>query len=453
MKISKRNLTIQRNPLSPCGGEGGHERSECRVRGSHTALFLTLLSFLIPLTLHAATTGDPLPPPTGRLVDYTEIQEIFDKRCVECHEGDTAPNALNLIDTRSYNLIFDEASQEVPNLKRVKPGNAEQSYLFQKINQPVPKSGNRMPVGFTLPVEEQVAIRDWINQGALPVNRSPVLLKAPTLTPAAPRAGEGIRFSVEASDPNNDPFTITWTFGDGSTATGANVVHTYATVGVFSAVLSVKDNRNGERLEPLEVTVVADSDADADGIPNLSDADDDGDGFTDGIEILAQTDPLNAASTPLGGSAVTPQALALTQFKAKFDFKKSPNDGLSARIVVSLPDAFTVSGQTALIDLGGVVRSATFDPKGAFASATDSVKLKLKKQKTGGLSGDISIKLKASTLAESFLGVQQAAEPDADVAALPRTVSVFLGGTVYTSVATFTYKRKKAGPGAAALAK
>jgi len=427
---------------------------QCATGGlpARAAALVLLLAFASPL-LFAAATGDPLPPTTGRLVDYTEIQDIFDKRCVECHEGDAAPNALNLIDTRSYNLLFDEASQEVPNLKRVKPGNAEQSYLFQKINQAVPKSGTRMPVGFTLPVAEQVAIRDWINQGALPVNRNPILVKAPTLTPASPRAGEGTRFSVEASDPNSDPITISWDFGDGVTATGANVVHTYAAIGTFNVLLTVKDNRNGERLEPLQVTVIADADTDADGIPNLTDADDDADGFTDGIELAAQTDPLNAASTPLGGSTVTPGALTISQFKAKFDFKKSPNDSLSARVIATVPDAFTVSGQALLIDLGGVVRSATFDAKGEFANATDSMKLKVKKQKTGGLTADISLKLKASLLAESFLGVQKASESDAAAAALPRAVSVFLAGTVQTTTANFTYKRKKSGPGSSSLAK
>jgi len=79
--------------------------------------------------------------------------------------------------------------------------------------------------------------------------------------------------------------------------------------------------------------------------------------------------------------------------------------------------------------------------------------LKVKKQKSGGLAADIAIKLKAAQLAESFLGLQKTTEPDADDPALPRTVSVFLAGTVQTTTSSFTYKRKKSGPGSSSLAK
>ena len=50
-----------------------------------------------------------------------------------------------------------------------------------------------------------------------------------------------VNFSASATDGDNDPLTYTWTFGDGSTATGANVSYTYNTVGAYDATVQVSD--------------------------------------------------------------------------------------------------------------------------------------------------------------------------------------------------------------------
>jgi hypothetical protein len=414
---------------------------------------MILFSFATAFGAHAASSGDELPPPTGAIVDYSVVQDIFNRRCLECHEGDDAPNELTLIDIRSYTLIVDEASHEVPSLKRVKPGSSKMSYLFQKINTPVPKSGSRMPIGFVLPVEEQVAIRDWIDQGALPLNRNPSLVSGPSATPEAPRVGEGVRFSVEANDPNGDPLEFAWTFGDGTSASGASVVHTYAAAGMFSATVSITDGRTGLREATLDLTVSADSDTDGDGIPNLSDADDDNDGFTDAIELAAGSDPLDAASTPLGGSSATPQTLVLAQAKVKLSYKKPDTDGLSAKLSFSLSSETLSPAQQFYVDLGGIVLSGTPDAKGSLKTETLNAKLKSKKQRTGGVSGELSLRVKGGDFSAALLGLQLASAADADEAALPRTVSLFFGGMVYTAQRDFYYKRRKGGNGAAGVVK
>ncbi len=48
-----------------------------------------------------------------------------------------------------------------------------------------------------------------------------------------------------------------WDFGDGSTATGAQVQHTYATAGSFSAVLSVVDDLGGESTDVINLEIAA----------------------------------------------------------------------------------------------------------------------------------------------------------------------------------------------------
>jgi len=66
----------------------------------------------------------------------------------------------------------------------------------------------------------------------------------PTLTaPATDTAGQAISFSGAETDPNPGAGTITysWKFDDGATATGAAVVHAFATAGPHTATLTVGD--------------------------------------------------------------------------------------------------------------------------------------------------------------------------------------------------------------------
>ena len=44
-----------------------------------------------------------------------------------------------------------------------------------------------------------------------------------------------------SSDPDNDPLTYAWTFGDGATGTGAAPTHAYTTTGVYDVCLVVND--------------------------------------------------------------------------------------------------------------------------------------------------------------------------------------------------------------------
>ena len=44
-----------------------------------------------------------------------------------------------------------------------------------------------------------------------------------------------------SSDPNGDPLTSAWTFGDGQTSTALNPVHTYASAGAYAVTLVVSD--------------------------------------------------------------------------------------------------------------------------------------------------------------------------------------------------------------------
>ena len=77
-----------------------------------------------------------------------------------------------------------------------------------------------------------------------------------TLDPSSGTAPLAISFDASASsDPDGDPLTYSWNFGDGDTANGQVVNHTYTTVGSFTAVLIVNDGNGGNDTHSATVTV------------------------------------------------------------------------------------------------------------------------------------------------------------------------------------------------------
>ena len=69
------------------------------------------------------------------------------------------------------------------------------------------------------------------------------------------RPGESTNFSASATDPGNDTLTYSWDFGDGNTAEGENVTHTFTDNGNYSVTLTVTDSDGASTSQTLEVQV------------------------------------------------------------------------------------------------------------------------------------------------------------------------------------------------------
>jgi hypothetical protein len=107
--------------------------------------------------------------PVASGVDYvTEIQPIFNSRCITCHSGASAPQGLRLDANNSYANLVDVPSNEVPSLLRVEPGDPDNSYLVQKV-EGTADVGGQMPLGGPpLSASTIALIRQWISDGANP---------------------------------------------------------------------------------------------------------------------------------------------------------------------------------------------------------------------------------------------------------------------------------------------
>ncbi|MEU4291373.1 ThuA domain-containing protein [Kribbella sp. NPDC026596] len=77
-----------------------------------------------------------------------------------------------------------------------------------------------------------------------------------TASPTQGKAPLKVDFAATAADPEGDlPLTYTWSFGDGSTATGQTVSHTFTTPGTHIAVATVTDSRGAAGTATVDVTV------------------------------------------------------------------------------------------------------------------------------------------------------------------------------------------------------
>jgi PKD repeat protein len=61
--------------------------------------------------------------------------------------------------------------------------------------------------------------------------------------------------SAGSSDPDGDPITFSWKFGDGGTSTAANPRHTYSADGAYTATLTVTDGTGRTATASVQVTV------------------------------------------------------------------------------------------------------------------------------------------------------------------------------------------------------
>ena len=100
----------------------------------------------------------------------SSVQTIFSQACVTCHSSGDDNNGLNLMPGEALNSLMTSVSTHEPTLIFVVPGDAEASFLFEKMN-PNPSYGLVMPVngpnsGIPLSIEKRQIIAEWINAGA-----------------------------------------------------------------------------------------------------------------------------------------------------------------------------------------------------------------------------------------------------------------------------------------------
>jgi glucose/arabinose dehydrogenase len=86
-------------------------------------------------------------------------------------------------------------------------------------------------------------------------NQPPVITSLVYDPPSGGSAPLTVHFQASATDAENNPLTYSWNFGDGQTASGPVVAHTYTAKGPYVARLTVSDGTNQTLSDTLPVTV------------------------------------------------------------------------------------------------------------------------------------------------------------------------------------------------------
>ena len=141
---------------------------------STTRIGLTLGALVLATAVGACGSSSPTTPssPASTAPTLAQIQtQIFDPGCGSCHTdvGRNPSGGLNLKGGASFAGLVGVASSQQTGAVRVIAGNANSSYLIQKLEGAAGIAGARMPRnGPPYLTDAQVKfIRDWITAGAL----------------------------------------------------------------------------------------------------------------------------------------------------------------------------------------------------------------------------------------------------------------------------------------------
>jgi hypothetical protein len=208
-----------------------------------------LMGPLACCTLAACGSGDGFVGSGGSVgplaPNFASIQaNVFDQICEHCHSGANAPAGLRLDAANSYVSLVGAPSVERPSLRRVAPGDANNSYLIHKLEGAAGIVGQRMPAGLPpLPQSDINVIRQWIGDGAQPASASLSPIRVTSLSPdvestdLAPPASITVGFDREVNAPSvtTASFTLRGSGSDGLLGTADDVFVTPMSVTVPNA--------------------------------------------------------------------------------------------------------------------------------------------------------------------------------------------------------------------------
>lgn len=186
-------------------------------------------------------------------------------------------------------------------------------------------------------------------------------------SPLSANGGTGLPFyyAIEAS---NSPTTFTADpLPPGLIQSGNEIVGTPTATGMFVVTL-VASSPSGSDSKTLTIQIVA----------ATPESDLDGDGFSDALETMTNSDPNDPGSTPFAIPASVVSQIAVKNLTIALNFRTTGRDRFK------LSGTLNVSGQPALagaqlaLDFGGIVKVFQLDSKGSFKSGNDLFKIIIK---------------------------------------------------------------------------
>ena len=231
--------------------------------------------------------------------------------------------------------------------------------------------------------------------------------QSPPTTPAPAPAGTSITFTAPVGT-QGSLVLVTWNFGDGTTATGGTVTHTFTTAGVYQVNVTLN---NGTSTTTQTLDVAVDS-------------------------ILA------ANAAPLPGT------LQLAKGTVAFNFK-TQKDAMTLAGTLTLPAQFAPSAKAVIVAMGAFELNSTLNNKGKSADKSFSLTGKLKNGTFQNTAAKFQLTLKNQALFAKLSPFgfvnDNLAKPGLEVN-VPVVISI--DGNGYLGTAKFMYMAKKGKTGA-----
>lgn len=238
----------------------------------------------------------------------------------------------------------------------------------------------------------------------LTINTAPSIAIAPVPTPNPALTGQSVTFTVTGSDPQNQPLTVTWTFGDGSPGFGGTTTHVYQSPGTYNGTVRVTDPLGLFADSTFSILIILDTDRD--GIADSDDSDDDGDNVSDELEALAGTSTTDKNSTPFGGKpGATSADLDAAKLALKLSFTQPLKDSISLSGTLPIPDNFVPLNERVTVSVGGVIQTFDLDEKGRslkIPAGSFKTTYKAKKGVVSAQIGKYALKLSKGTFAANL---------------------------------------------------
>lgn len=184
------------------------------------------------------------------------------------------------------------------------------------------------------------------NPATLTVNPSPAIVSGPTAVPSAAVVGATVQFGSSAAAANGQPVTYVWNFGDGTSASGANVSHIFGAPQNYTVTLTVTDTLGAVSVATL--TEVVFLDANGDGLPDV-DPNIDNSGYIGAVSVV---------------KGITPLPLALKTLMIGLNFAKPASDSVTLTGSLPIPAGFNATSQSVVVIVGGVGRQFVLTSKG-----------------------------------------------------------------------------------------
>jgi hypothetical protein len=182
--------------------------------------------------------------------------------------GLAAATALAAPPTVNFTVTPNPPNQGEPALFQCQPCSQSPDVEWDFDEDPdFERSGRSVTTTFDTAGPHTVRMRATWEDERSTITKTVMVNAPPTVAfdfdPSSPLAGQDVTFASQVSDPEDDPVSLAWDFGDDATATGAMPRHAYTDPGTYTVTVTATDSHGASSTASDKIEVRPDPDGSA----------------------------------------------------------------------------------------------------------------------------------------------------------------------------------------------